>query len=187
MGRLCLLGYLRQRPLRLWGCIYRYIWSSKRKSNHGTNFLVFIRKGSIEFANLYNPCLLDRYSVDTGWDTGHPKSHVFSMSYFRLAGESSHRSLRDKVWYPSHSFMFRILRLLHNSIPRPLLQSQPCFIIQPLTIRGNADRNAPVLSAVNGAGLTIAVGCAISALCIGLVAAFGIAILHTFERFVRHK
>lgn len=39
-----------------------------------------------------------------------------------------------------------------------------------------------VLSAVNGAGLTIAVGCAISALCIGLVAAFGIAILHTYER-----
>ena len=39
-----------------------------------------------------------------------------------------------------------------------------------------------MLSAVNGAGLTIAVGCAISALCIGLVAAFGIAILHTYER-----
>lgn len=39
-----------------------------------------------------------------------------------------------------------------------------------------------MLSAVNGGGLTIAVGCAISALCIGLVAAFGIAILHTFER-----
>lgn len=43
----------------------------------------------------------------------------------------------------------------------------------------------PVLSAVNGAGLTIAVGCAISALCIGLVAAFGIAILHTFERCIQ--
>ena len=39
-----------------------------------------------------------------------------------------------------------------------------------------------MLSAVNGAGLTIAVGCAISALCIGLVAAFGIAILHVYER-----
>lgn len=39
-----------------------------------------------------------------------------------------------------------------------------------------------MLSAVNGAGLTISVGCAISALCIGLVAAFGIAILHTYER-----
>lgn len=39
-----------------------------------------------------------------------------------------------------------------------------------------------MLSAVNGAGLTIAVGCIISALCIGFIAAFGIAIVHTFER-----
>ena len=77
--------------------------------------------------------------------------------------------------------------MLHNSIPCPLLHPQACSISQFLTISDNADCNAPVLSAVNGAGLTIAVGCAISALCIGLVAAFGIAILHTFERFVRHK
>ncbi|KAL9100878.1 MAG: hypothetical protein Q9163_003805 [Psora crenata] len=40
-----------------------------------------------------------------------------------------------------------------------------------------------VFSAVNGAGLTIAVGCVISALCIGLVATFGIAILHIYERY----
>ena len=77
--------------------------------------------------------------------------------------------------------------MLHDSIPCPLLHSQACSISQFLTISDNADFNPPVLSAVNGAGLTIAVGCAISALCIGLVAAFGIAILHTFERFVRHK
>lgn len=35
MGRLRLLGHLGQRPLRLWGCIHRYIRSSKRKSDHG--------------------------------------------------------------------------------------------------------------------------------------------------------
>lgn len=39
-----------------------------------------------------------------------------------------------------------------------------------------------MFSAVNGAGLSIAVGCVISALCIGLIATFGIAILHTYER-----
>jgi purine-cytosine permease-like protein len=39
-----------------------------------------------------------------------------------------------------------------------------------------------MISAVNGAGLSITVGCVISALCIGLIAAFGIAILHTYER-----
>ena len=77
--------------------------------------------------------------------------------------------------------------MLHNSIHCSLLHSQTCSISQLLIISGNADWNAPVLSAVNGAGLTIAVGCAISALCIGLVAAFGIAILHTFERFVHYK
>lgn len=36
MGRLCLLGNLRQRPIRLRGCIYWYFRPSKRKSNHGT-------------------------------------------------------------------------------------------------------------------------------------------------------
>ena len=40
-----------------------------------------------------------------------------------------------------------------------------------------------MLSAVNGAGLSIAVGCVISALGIGLIATFGIAILHTVERY----
>ena len=111
MGRLRLPGNLRQRPLRLRGCIYRYIRSPKRESNHGTlrtsllpakNFLALIRECGTEFANQYNPCLLDRYSVDIGWDTGHPNSHVFSMLYFRWAGASSHRSLRDKVWHRSH-------------------------------------------------------------------------------------
>ncbi|KAI4188349.1 MAG: hypothetical protein LQ346_005326 [Caloplaca aetnensis] len=38
-------------------------------------------------------------------------------------------------------------------------------------------------SAVNGAGLSIAVGCVISALCIGVVAIFGIGVLHSFERY----
>ncbi|KAL8759729.1 MAG: hypothetical protein Q9184_003532 [Pyrenodesmia sp. 2 TL-2023] len=38
-------------------------------------------------------------------------------------------------------------------------------------------------SAVNGAGLSIAVGCVISALCIGVIAIFGIGILHSFERY----
>ena len=40
-----------------------------------------------------------------------------------------------------------------------------------------------MISAVNGGGLTIAVGCIIAAICIGLVATFGIAIVHTFERY----
>ena len=39
-----------------------------------------------------------------------------------------------------------------------------------------------IFSAVNGAGLTVAVGCVVSALCIGLVATFGIAIVHVYER-----
>ena len=38
-----------------------------------------------------------------------------------------------------------------------------------------------MISAVNGHGLTIAVGCVVSALLIGLVAAFGIGILYRFE------
>ena len=40
-----------------------------------------------------------------------------------------------------------------------------------------------MLSAVNGGGLSIAVGCVVSALCIGFIATFGIAIVHTFERY----
>ncbi len=39
-----------------------------------------------------------------------------------------------------------------------------------------------MFSAVNGAGLSIAVGCVISALCIGLIATFGIAYVHAYER-----
>ncbi len=39
-------------------------------------------------------------------------------------------------------------------------------------------------SAINGAGLSIAVGCVISALLIGLIATFGIAIVHTVQRCV---
>lgn len=38
-------------------------------------------------------------------------------------------------------------------------------------------------SAVNGAGLSIAVGCVISAICIGVIAIFGIGILHSYERY----
>ena len=40
-----------------------------------------------------------------------------------------------------------------------------------------------MFSAVNGGGLSITVGCVIGALCIGLIAAFGIAIIQTFERY----
>ncbi len=40
-----------------------------------------------------------------------------------------------------------------------------------------------MFSAVNGGGLSIAVGCVVSALCIGFIATFGIAIVHTFERY----
>lgn len=39
-----------------------------------------------------------------------------------------------------------------------------------------------MFSAINGAGLSIAVGCVISALCIGLVATFGIALVQKFTR-----
>lgn len=40
-----------------------------------------------------------------------------------------------------------------------------------------------MLSAVNGAGLTIALGCVISAICTGLIASFGIKFLHIVERW----
>lgn len=40
-----------------------------------------------------------------------------------------------------------------------------------------------MFSAVNGAGLSIAVGCVISALCIGVIATFGIAIVNTYEKY----
>ena len=39
-----------------------------------------------------------------------------------------------------------------------------------------------MISAVNGKGLSIAVGCVIGALCIGLVATFGIAVVNKVER-----
>lgn len=41
-----------------------------------------------------------------------------------------------------------------------------------------------IFSAVNGHGMSIAVGCVISLLCIGLVAIFGIAIVHKLMRWV---
>ena len=39
-----------------------------------------------------------------------------------------------------------------------------------------------MFSAVNGGGMSIAVGCAVAAICIGLIAIFGIAVVHFFER-----
>ena len=42
-----------------------------------------------------------------------------------------------------------------------------------------------MFSAINGKGLTNAVGCVIAAICIGLIATFGIAIVYTVERFAR--
>lgn len=39
-----------------------------------------------------------------------------------------------------------------------------------------------MISAVNGHGLSVGVGCAIAALCVGVLCIFGIAILHVFER-----
>ena len=42
-----------------------------------------------------------------------------------------------------------------------------------------------MFSAVNGGGMSIAVGCVISALCIGLIATFGIAIVQIYERCVQ--
>ena len=39
-----------------------------------------------------------------------------------------------------------------------------------------------MFSAINGGGLTIAVGCIVASLLIGLIATFGIAIVHTIER-----
>ena len=41
-----------------------------------------------------------------------------------------------------------------------------------------------MFSAVNGDGMSIAVGCAVAALCTGLIATFGIAIVHVYERYV---
>ena len=40
-----------------------------------------------------------------------------------------------------------------------------------------------MLSAVNGGGMTIAVGCVVGALGIGLLATFGLGILHAYERY----
>lgn len=40
-----------------------------------------------------------------------------------------------------------------------------------------------MISAVNGGGLTIAIGCVVSALCNGLIAIFGIVLVHKFERY----
>ncbi|KAL9624560.1 MAG: hypothetical protein Q9160_001224 [Pyrenula sp. 1 TL-2023] len=40
-----------------------------------------------------------------------------------------------------------------------------------------------ILSAINGRGLSVAVGCVISALCIGVVTIFGIRIVYKFERY----
>jgi len=40
-----------------------------------------------------------------------------------------------------------------------------------------------VISAVDGSGLSIAVGCVVAALCIGGLATFGIAVLHVYERY----
>ena len=40
-----------------------------------------------------------------------------------------------------------------------------------------------MFSAINGAGLSIAVGSAISAIHIGLVATFGIGLVYSFERY----
>jgi purine-cytosine permease-like protein len=39
-----------------------------------------------------------------------------------------------------------------------------------------------MITAVNGGGLTLAVGCVIAALCIGLIATFGIDYLNKIER-----
>ena len=41
-----------------------------------------------------------------------------------------------------------------------------------------------IISAVNGDGLSIALGCAVAALCVGVLAIFGIAVLHILERYV---
>ena len=41
-----------------------------------------------------------------------------------------------------------------------------------------------MFSAVNGGGMSIAVGCVVSALCTGLIATFGIAIVQIYERYV---
>lgn len=41
-----------------------------------------------------------------------------------------------------------------------------------------------MFSAINGKGMTIAVGCVVAALLMGLIATFGIAIVHLIERWV---
>ncbi|KAK3704326.1 Vitamin B6 transporter [Vermiconidia calcicola] len=43
-----------------------------------------------------------------------------------------------------------------------------------------------LISAVNGSGLSIAVGCVVAALCIGGLATFGIAVLHVYERYAAY-
>lgn len=43
-----------------------------------------------------------------------------------------------------------------------------------------------MFSAINGGGLTIAVGCIVASLLIGLIATFGIGIVHTIERCAVH-
>lgn len=40
-----------------------------------------------------------------------------------------------------------------------------------------------MFSAINGQGLTIAVGCVITAVCVGLISIFGIAVVHRYERY----
>ena len=40
-----------------------------------------------------------------------------------------------------------------------------------------------MISAINGGDLSIAVGCVITALCIGLISTFGIAIIYAVERY----
>ena len=39
-----------------------------------------------------------------------------------------------------------------------------------------------IFAAVNGHGMSIEVGCVVGALCIGLIAIFGMAIIHAYER-----
>ena len=42
-----------------------------------------------------------------------------------------------------------------------------------------------MLSAVNGGGMTIIVGIVVAALIIGVVALFGMSVLHVYERYVQ--
>ena len=43
-----------------------------------------------------------------------------------------------------------------------------------------------MFSAVNGGGMSIAVGCVVCAVCVGLISIFGIAIVHKYERCVSY-